>query len=69
MRKTKRPKVIEIAEKYHALNERLEDIKGHDYYDLDALNMCLVSDLVLSPKFKVPTFRSTKGIAAQNAIW
>ncbi|CAL5213221.1 unnamed protein product [Lathyrus oleraceus] len=39
VRKTKRPEVIEIVEKYHVLNERLEAIEGHDYYDLDTLNM------------------------------
>ncbi|CAL5187276.1 unnamed protein product [Lathyrus oleraceus] len=70
VRKTKRTKVIEIIEKYRVREEILKDIEGHDAFDLDALNMCLVPSLVITPKFKVPpTFKSTKGIAAQSTIW
>lgn len=56
MRKTKRLEVIEIAEKYCMLNERLKAIEGCDAFDMAALNMCLVSGLIIPPKFKVPNF-------------
>lgn len=70
VRKTKRTEVIEIIEKYRVWEEILKDIKGHDAFDLDALNMCLVPSLVITPKFKVPmTFKTTKGITAQSTIW
>ncbi|MCI13966.1 hypothetical protein A2U01_0035090, partial [Trifolium medium] len=45
-----------------ALEERLKDVEGFSAYGIDALNVCLVSDVVISPKFKVPDFERYKGI-------
>lgn len=49
MMKTKRPKVIEIAEKYRVLHKRLKATEENDYFDLDALDMCLVPDMIIPP--------------------
>ena len=43
--------------KLELIEERLKAMEGSDVYGLvDAYKMSLVPDLVLSPKFKVPTF-------------
>lgn len=54
---------MEMAEKHHMLEGRLKAIKGNDVFDLDALDMCLVSDLIITPKFKTPDFEKYKGIS------
>lgn len=46
----------EPKEIYCVLEERLRAIEGHDSYGLKAFDMCLVSDVVIPPKFKVPDF-------------
>lgn len=61
VRRTKRPEVIQIAEKYRMLNERLKAIEGCDTFDIDALNMCLLYGLVIPPKFEVSYFQKYKG--------
>ena len=43
--------------KLELIDERLKAMEGSDVYGLvDTYKMSLVSDLVLPPKFKVPTF-------------
>ncbi|WJX73042.1 hypothetical protein P8452_56867 [Trifolium repens] len=44
-----------------ALEERVKAMEGHGEFGLDALDMCLVSNVVLPPKFKVPDFEKYKG--------
>ncbi|CAL5193441.1 unnamed protein product [Lathyrus oleraceus] len=48
------PQDDEIAKRCRVLEKRLKAIEGQDIVELNALNMCLVSDLVIPPKFKVP---------------
>lgn len=38
-------------------------IKGHDTHGLDAFDMCLVLDMVIPPKFKIPDFEKYKGVS------
>ncbi|KAK2369080.1 hypothetical protein QL285_082233 [Trifolium repens] len=45
-----------------ALEERVKAMEGHGEFGLDALDMCLVSNVVLPPKFKVPDFEKYKGL-------
>jgi len=52
----------ESAQMYRALEERLEAIEGFSVYGSNALDMCLVPDVVVPPKFKVPDFEKYKGI-------
>ncbi|MCI23836.1 hypothetical protein A2U01_0045018 [Trifolium medium] len=47
---------------YRALEERLKAVEGFSAYGVDAMDMCLVPDVVIPPKFKVPDFEKYKGI-------
>ena len=52
----------EAQRKLELIEERLKAMEGFDVYRLvDAYKMSLVSDLVLPPKFKVPTFDKYDG--------
>ena len=52
----------ESAQKYQALEERLKAIEGFSAFGIDALEMCLVPDVVVPPKFKTPDFEKYKGL-------
>ena len=47
--------------RYKALEERLKAVEGFDAFEVDALEMGLVPDVVIPPKFKVPDFGKYKG--------
>ena len=52
----------EAQRKLELLEERLKAVEGSNVYGLvDARTMSLVPDLVLPPKFKVPTFDKYDG--------
>ncbi|CAL5192034.1 unnamed protein product [Lathyrus oleraceus] len=55
------PQDNEIAKRCHMLEKRLKAIERQDTVELNALGMCLVPDLVIPPKFKVPEFEKYKG--------
>ncbi|XP_045796967.1 uncharacterized protein LOC123891170 [Trifolium pratense] len=55
------PQLEEAHQKFKAIEDRLSMMEGGD--SLDFANMCLVPDLVLPPKFKVPDFEKYKGIS------
>ncbi|KAK2370569.1 hypothetical protein QL285_083610 [Trifolium repens] len=52
----------EAKGKILALEERMKAMEGNGEFGLDALDMCLVSNVVLPPKFKVPDFEKYKGL-------
>jgi hypothetical protein len=52
----------ESVQKYKALEERLKAIEGFSAFGIDALDMCLVPDIVVPPKFKTPDFEKYKGL-------
>lgn len=56
------PQADESDEKYCVMEERLGAIEGNDAYGLDAFDTCLVLDVVIPPKFKVPDFKKYKGV-------
>lgn len=45
---------IKVVQMYHILEERMRVVEVKYTYGLDALDMCLVSDMVIPPKFKMP---------------
>ena len=54
--------------KLELIEERLKAMKGSDVYGIvDARTMSLVPDLVLPPKFKVPTFDKYDGTKCPSA--
>ena len=58
----------EAQRKLELIKERLKVVKGSDVYELvDAYKMSLVLDLVLPPKFKVPTFDKYDGTKCPSA--
>ncbi|XP_073222384.1 uncharacterized protein [Cicer arietinum] len=48
-------------EKWQPLEERLIVIEGGNNYGFDASDLCLVSDVIIPPKFKMPEFSKYKG--------
>jgi hypothetical protein len=52
----------EAKGKILALEERVKAMEGGSEFGLDALDMCLVSNVVIPPKFKVPDFDKYKGL-------
>ena len=49
-------------EKFDHLEERLRAIEGgRDYPFADMAELCLVPDIIIPPKFKVPNFDKYKG--------
>ena len=58
----------EAQRKLKLIEERLKAMEGSDVYGLvDASKMSLVPDLVLPPKFKVPTFDKYDGTKCPSA--
>lgn len=49
-----------------ALAEKLRILEGHNSTRLSALEMCLVPDVVIPPKFKTPEFEKYKGLTCPN---
>jgi hypothetical protein len=56
------PQLEEAKMKFKAIEDRLKTIEG-DSDPLDFADMCLVPDLVLPPKFKVPEFEKYMGLS------
>ncbi|XP_022719779.1 uncharacterized protein LOC111277646 [Durio zibethinus] len=57
-----------IQDKYDQLEERLKAVEGNDTYGvIDANELSLVPDLVISPKFKTPDFKKYDGIKCPSA--
>ena len=58
----------EAQRKFELIEKRLKAMKGSDVYEIvDARTMSLVLDLVLPPKFKVPTFDKYDGTKCPSA--
>ena len=56
------PLAVEERRKLDLLKERLRAVEGFgDYPFTDMVDLCLVPDVVIPPKFKVPDFDKYKG--------
>ena len=56
------PLAVEGREKLNLIKERLGAVEGFgDYPFIDMTDLCLVPDVVIPPKFKVPDFDRYKG--------
>ncbi|XP_006593164.1 uncharacterized protein [Glycine max] len=56
------PPIVEARDKLDFIEERLRAVKGFgDYPFADMTELCLVPDVVIPPKFKVPDFDKYKG--------
>ncbi|MCI87737.1 hypothetical protein A2U01_0109022, partial [Trifolium medium] len=56
------PQLEEAQQKFKAIEDRLNMMEGSGD-PIDLANMCLMPDLVLPPKFKVPDFERYKGLS------
>jgi hypothetical protein len=56
------PQLEEARQKFKAIEDRLKSLEG-GVDSLDFADMCLVPDLVIPPKFKVPEFEKYKGLS------
>ena len=55
------PSTILEKERFEHMEERLHAIGGGNYVFTDMAELCLVPDVVIPPKFKVPDFDKYKG--------
>ena len=54
---------VKGKEKLNLIEERLRVVEGFDDYPFtDMTNLCLVLDIIIPPKFKVPDFDKYKGM-------
>ncbi|XP_050908999.1 uncharacterized protein LOC127122752 [Lathyrus oleraceus] len=52
---------------YRLLDERIRAIEGFSAYGMDAKDLCLVPNVVLPPKFKVPDLPKHKGLSCPRS--
>lgn len=51
-----------VADKYKVLEERLKHVEGFNVLGVDAIDMCLVPDMVIPKKIKVIDSEKYKGL-------
>ncbi|XP_050918694.1 uncharacterized protein LOC127136143 [Lathyrus oleraceus] len=52
----------DIERRFQMMEERFKAMQGPDTFGLDAADLCLVPDVKIPPKFKVPSFEKYQGI-------
>lgn len=55
-------KDTKVIQMYRVLGEQIRVIDGKDAYGLDVVDMCLVLDIAILPKFKMLDFVKYKGV-------
>lgn len=53
--------LIKLKEKFQTLEKRVKAIEVNDIFGATAMDMCLVSDLIIPTKFKLSDFKKYKG--------
>lgn len=53
-------KVVQMC---RVLGEQIRALKGKYSYCLDAFDMCLMFDIIIPQKFKIPDFKKYKGVS------
>ncbi|XP_050919226.1 uncharacterized protein LOC127136743 [Lathyrus oleraceus] len=56
------PSSVDLERRFQMMEERFKAMQGPDTFGLDAADMCLVPDVKIPPKFKVPSFEKYQGI-------
>ncbi|KAK5787183.1 hypothetical protein PVK06_041836 [Gossypium arboreum] len=68
MEKADRELPRQLEDRYRRLEEKLKTMENVDFYcGIDAKDLSLVPDLVLSPKFKIPEFEKYNGTSCPEA--
>src|ERR1044072_275733 len=60
---TRAPQDTEARRMCLDMKEQLRVLNGNDTIGRDAADLCLVSDVVIPPKFKMPNFEKYKGVS------
>src|ERR1051325_5341625 len=60
---TSAPQDVEARRMCLDLKEQLRVLNGNDSVGLDVADLCLVSDVMIPPKFKMPNFEKYKGVS------
>ena len=58
---------VQSKEKLQSLEERLRVVEGNNYGIGAAVDLCLVPDVVIPPKFKAPEFHKYKGTSCPKS--
>lgn len=58
-----RPSLVEVDKKLCVLEEKMKSMEGFEIFVLEALDICLVPEVKIPAKFKVPTFEKYKGVS------
>ncbi|XP_050896973.1 uncharacterized protein LOC127103781 [Lathyrus oleraceus] len=60
------PSPIDLERRFQMMEERFKAMQGPVTFGLDAADMCLVPDVKIPPKFKVPSFERYQGVTCPN---
>jgi hypothetical protein len=50
-----------LEDKFDAVQKELKNIRGKEVFSQNVHDLCLVPDVMIPPKFKVPTFEKYRG--------
>ncbi|XP_050915298.1 uncharacterized protein LOC127130309 [Lathyrus oleraceus] len=56
------PSPADLERRFQMMEERFKAMQGPDTFRLNAADMCLVPDVKIPPKFKVPSFEKYQGV-------
>ncbi|XP_050890704.1 uncharacterized protein LOC127096137 [Lathyrus oleraceus] len=56
------PSPVDLKRRFQMMEERFKAMQGLDTFGLDVFDMCLVPDVKIPPKFKVPSFKKYQGV-------
>ncbi|XP_050900733.1 uncharacterized protein LOC127107491 [Lathyrus oleraceus] len=56
------PSLADIERRFQMMEERFKAMQGPDTFGLDAADMCLVPDVKIPPRLKVPSFEKYQGV-------
>lgn len=56
------PSPVDLERRFQMMEDRFKAMQGPDTFGLDAADMCLVPNVKIPPKFKVPSFEKYQGV-------
>ena len=62
-------KMDEMKDQFLELRKELKTLRGKDLFGKSVVELCLVSNVKIPMKFKVPDFEKYKGTHVHSVIW